>query len=186
MYAVLRALGELGSFGAILEVKRPEVELLDKPDGTVVETMQRTSHDQILIQGHLDSGALLSHHLRGGKAFPGSPGLMWRIYGETGEIQVTASGPNLQLGYEDARIQLHRHASGEVETVELAKDEWSELPLVAQNVARMYEAFADERAADYPDWREAVVRHRLVEELYGVERASQERPAEYKRVGLDH
>lgn len=36
--------------------------------------------------------------LRGGKPFKDTPGLEWRIYGETGEIRVTAGGHYFKSG----------------------------------------------------------------------------------------
>jgi hypothetical protein len=92
--AVLYALGELESFNYIIKAKHPKVQLVDHA-GKFVETVPRTFHDQILVQGHPVSGALISYHPRGGGAFGGNEGLIWRIYGETSEIEVTASGTHL-------------------------------------------------------------------------------------------
>jgi len=75
MEALLYALGELESFNSIIGVKRPKVQLVDRV-GKFVKTVPRTSHDQILVQGHLVSGALISYHLRGGAAFGGNEGLI--------------------------------------------------------------------------------------------------------------
>jgi len=181
-YGLLYALGELKSYTSILEVKRPEVKLTDKmisdPDAKVVGTTTRTSHDQILIQGHLDSGALLSYHLRGGKAVSDNQNLIWRIYGETGEIQVTGSSAMLQM-VPSAKIEVQDIATGKVEETAVDSDEWDKLPYPAPNVARMYEAFADKKTTEYPDWEEAVVRHRLVDELYRREEERAERAAQY-------
>jgi hypothetical protein len=44
--------------------------------------------------------------LRGGLMPKNAPGLDWRIYGETGEIRITATGPFLQVGYEDLTIEV--------------------------------------------------------------------------------
>ncbi|OCL13185.1 NAD-P-binding protein [Glonium stellatum] len=182
-YGLLYAVGELKSYSSILETKRPQINIIDKPltspDSKVVSTVTRTSHDQVLLQGHLESGALLTYHLRGGKPFGNEPGLLWRVYGETGEIQVTSSGSSISVGYPDTKIQLHDHASGNVEVVEVESDGWEKLPIPAQNIGRLYEAFADGKTAEYPDWEEAVVRHKLVEELYQRGAGSAERPAEY-------
>jgi predicted dehydrogenase len=180
-YGLLYAVGELKSYTSILEVKRPEVKLTDKmtsdPDAKVVGTTTRTSHDQILIQGHLESGALLTYHLRGGKAFSDTQNLIWRIYGETGEIQVTGSSAMLQM-VPSAKIEVEDIATGKIEEITVDSDKWDKLPCPAPNVARMYEAFAD-KTTEYPDWEEAVVRHRLVDELYRREEDRAERAAQY-------
>ncbi|KAF2804357.1 NAD-P-binding protein [Mytilinidion resinicola] len=183
-YGLLYALGELKTYSSILEVKRPKVDLLDKqvsdPEAKVVGTTTRTSHDQILIQGHLESGALLSYHLRGGKAFAGTEGMLWRIYGETGEIQIKGPSPSVQIGNNGTKIEVQDISTRKVEEITLEQDEWDKLPGSAPNVARMYEVFADKKTSEYPDWEEAVIRHRLVDELYRGEEVRTERVAHYQ------
>ena len=125
--AVLYALGELESFNSIIKAKYPKVQLVDHA-GKIVETVPRTSYDQILVQGHMVSGALISYHLRGGGAFGGNEGLIWRIYGEAGEIEVTTSGTYLQAGHSDMLIRLHDHSSGETAAITPNEDALSKLP----------------------------------------------------------
>ncbi|KAF2807824.1 oxidoreductase [Mytilinidion resinicola] len=182
MEAILYSLGEISSFSSIIETKRPKVEIVDGK-GAVVKTITRTTHDQILLQGHLESGALLSYHMRGGPAFAGNEGLIWRIYGETGEIQVTASGTYLQAGHEDMTIRLQDHATGETTKIEPNEDDLSKLPLFTQNVGRVYEAFADKKTDGYMDWSYALLRHKLVDEIYKRDAAGkQETPATYTKA----
>jgi predicted dehydrogenase len=120
----------------------------------------------VLVQGFLDTGAVLSVHVRGGKAFPSKPQFLWRIYGEKGEIEVTASGMLLNVGYDDAQILLHDQSTGAIETVEVDKDEVDELPLMARNIARVYEAFRKGEVKGVVDFEEAVKRHALLDEMY--------------------
>ncbi|KAF2760129.1 NAD(P)-binding protein [Pseudovirgaria hyperparasitica] len=181
---VFQVLGDLATYSSIIDTKRPKVDLTDKvltdPSRKVVETVTRTSPDQFLVQGHFKSGALFSYHLRGGKSLPGEgQGLDWRIYGETGEIKLTAGGAMMNVGHPDTKIQLYQDG-GELVEVQADKDEWSELPQPAQNIARIYEAFADGRTDNYLDWETAVVRHKLIDELYRREAAgAQDSVAEY-------
>ncbi|KAF7194100.1 Galactose/lactose metabolism regulatory protein GAL80 [Pseudocercospora fuligena] len=163
---VLYALGqELSSLSAALSTQRKNVQL-KHPDGKLEDDVRRTP-DQILLQGHLDDGAVLSVHQRGGSPFKDTPGLAWRIYGEKGEIEVTSDGSFLQVGYGDSMvIKLHDHDKDEVKTIDWeVKDGYEGYPGPAQNVARLYEAFADGRQEDYADWKQAVARHRLLEKL---------------------
>lgn len=191
---VNQAVGQLESFSSILATKRPTVDLRDKPLSykpgpndppvKIVRTIPRDIHDQILIQGRLTSGALLSYHLRGGPEVPGTPGTVWSIYGSTGEIRVTTSGGVIHIGGPGHTLQVHDHKSGEVETLSAeAGDEWDqkEYPWPARNVARLYEAFAEEgREHEYADWDEAIVRHRVIDELYRREKeGSGLSPAQY-------
>lgn len=123
--------------------------------------------DQVLVQGTLTSGAVLSFHIRGGSAFPSAPKFQWRIYGEKGEIEITATGALLNVGYDDEKILLHDQISGEVETVEVEKDEWDELPRPARNIGRLYETYwKGEGGSDVVDFEGAVKRHALIEDLY--------------------
>jgi predicted dehydrogenase len=180
--AIFYTLGEMSSFNSIIDIKRPEVQLTNW-GGQVTKTIKRTAHDNVLIQGHLESGALLSYHIRGGDAFAKNEGLIWRVYGETGEIQVTASGTYLNAGHEDMTIRLHDHATGETIKVDVAEDGLSKLPLFSQNIGRIYEAFADGKTDGYMDWSHALLRHKLVDEIYQRDSAGkQETPAAYTKA----
>jgi predicted dehydrogenase len=182
---VNHAVGQLASFDTILETMRPKTLLRNKPHTykpgpgdepvKIVGDVQRTSHDQILLQGHLENGAVISFHLRGGMPFPETPGFDWRVYGERGEIRVTAPGTSLHFGGPGHMIQLHDHESGEVETVDIKKDFWddAELPWPARAPARVYEAFAESLKQDkaegndlFGTWKDALRRHQLVEDVY--------------------
>ena len=194
---ITTAIGQLASYSVILETKRKKTLLRDKPHTykpgpddepvKIIGSVERTSYDQILLQGHLENGALFSFHMRGGMPFPGTPALDWRIYGEKGEIRVTTPSANLHFGGPGHTIQCHDHESGTVEDVALPQDEFDEreLPWPARAPARIYEAFAaskDKQAESIPayaTWEDAVQRHRLVEEMYervkngGAEKAAQ-------------
>ncbi|KAL0255001.1 transcription regulator gal80 [Diplodia seriata] len=177
---VTQAVGQLSSFSSILATKRPTVNLRDKPlsykpgpsdpPAKVTETITRDTADQVLIQGRLASGALISYHLRGGQEVPGSPASVWTIYGSTGEIRVTTGSGSIHIGEPGQKLQVHNQKTGEVETISFAaEDEWDqkEYPWPSRNIARLYEAFAEEgREHEYADWDEAIVRHRLIDELY--------------------
>lgn len=162
---VLYALGQdLSSISGILSTQRKVVQL-KHPDGKL-EDSERKTPDHILLQGHLKDGGLLSVYQRGGAPFKGEPGLRWRIYGQTGEIEVTSDGSFLQVGYPHMEIRLHNHEKDTVETVDFApNDEFESLPLPARNVARLYEAYADSRTDAYPDWKDAVANHTILEKI---------------------
>jgi predicted dehydrogenase len=163
---VLYVLGELKSYNSLIANQRPETRIIDRKTNTVVETVVKNTPDQFLIQGTVTSGAVLSFHLRGGKGFLAGPQLLWRIYGEKGEIEVTASGPYLNVGYEDAKVLLHDQLTGQVETIAIEKDEWDELPQQAKNIARLYEAFRKGASEGVADFESTVQRHALIEEMY--------------------
>jgi predicted dehydrogenase len=186
------AIGQLKSFDVILETMRPKTLLRNKPHTykptkpddepvKIIGEVPRTSHDQILLHGYLENGAVFSFHMRGGMPFPDTPGLEWRIYGEKGEIRVTTPSANLHFGGPGHKVQVHMHGSKDVEEVAFSRDVFDEeeLPWPARGPARVYEAFAARLNGDSPStsdvlasWEDAVERHRLVEQMYSKARSS--------------
>lgn len=155
------AIDELKDLSGRVSVQRPRIDILK--DGEKVETMTRDSWDQIMLHGEFVSGAVLSVHQRGGAPFKGESGLLWRIYCEKGEIQVTAGGSFLQVGYPDMKIQVHDHEKDTAEEVSFegqGVDVPKDLPLPAQNVARMYEVYA--AGGKVPSFDDALFRHRTL------------------------
>jgi hypothetical protein len=80
------------------------------------------------------------------------------------------TGPDsyLQIAEENAKIEVFDHKSGTTETVEVGKDDFSDLMIYGRNVARLYEAVADGKGAQdgVLGWEEAVDRHRFIAEIY--------------------
>jgi predicted dehydrogenase len=105
-------------------------------------------------------------HIRGGRAFARAPKFLWRIYGEKGEIEVTASGGGLNVGYDDEQILVDDFGTGEVEKVGVEGDEWDELPRQARNVARLYEALRKGEKDGIVSFEEAVGRHEVIDGMY--------------------
>jgi len=156
---------------SILSNRRPTIKLLDSTGKVVEEKHAKTSDDTIFLQGLISSssspgdGIPFSYTLRGGKPFPSTNGLTWSIYGQTGEILVTASSPFLQIGYEDMKIQLHDFASDKVEEVDFAElEKLGDLPMPGRNVARVYRALA--QGKESCTFEDAVERHEFIEGLY--------------------
>ncbi|MBJ7483867.1 Gfo/Idh/MocA family oxidoreductase [Brevundimonas sp.] len=134
------------------------------------ETIPMTSHDQVLVQGLLESGAAVSIHYRGGLSR--GTNLLWEINGTQGDLQVTGVTGHAQI------VQLSiRGANGE--TSEMAPltppasayDGWPDNS-VARNVAHLYALIAQDirsgtRTA--PSFRDAVALH---ETLDAIERSA--------------
>jgi predicted dehydrogenase len=148
----------------LLANQRPFIQLLSD-DGKVLEDKHpKNSDDTIFLIGTLSTGIPLSFSLRGGKAFKGTPGLEWRIYGERGEIKITASGPFLQIGYPDMKIEVHDFEKDTVEEVTIPTDELDGFGIPARNVARVYKGFVEGKINC--TFEDAVERHRLIDEMY--------------------
>ena len=179
---VFHILGEPTQISSSLAIGYPEVRLLDLSTTPPTQTGTATNEnpDQIALSAILASGGVLSLHLRGGDPMPetssskdgtGSsmPPFLWRIYGEKGEIEVTAPNVLVSIGGPGAAIKLHDHSSGKVHEVPMEGDETLDaLPVPARNVGRLYDAFAaggygkDERIVTI---QQGMGRHRLIDEM---------------------
>jgi len=143
---------------------RPEVKLLSSDGKLLKEKHAKTADDTIFFTGILESGVPLSMSLRGGEAFPNTPGLDWRIYGSTGEIRLTSTGPFLQIGYPNTKVEVYDNATKNVEEVTVDEGEFAQFPLHGRNVGRVYEAFA--KGKEICTFEDAVQRHELLEKMY--------------------
>jgi predicted dehydrogenase len=149
-----------------LLASRRKFTKLVTPNGDVTnDKYPVTADDTIFLHGTLSSDIPLSFSLRGGKPFKGTPGLDWRIYGEKGEIRITASGPFLQVGYPDMKIQVYDFEEDRVEDVVVEKDEFDKnFAGPVGNVARVYRALV--RGENNCSFEDAVERHELIDEMY--------------------
>ena len=162
---VLNVLGPLAKYSGTVSTQRKQSQTVDA-EGKVLRKVDRGTPDQFTLQGFLADGGVLSVSLRGGPPFKDTPGLLWRIYGEKGEIQVTGDGFMLQIGTSNLEVKLHDHEKDTVESINWSDlSHHTDLPTVGQNVAGLYEAFADGKTGDYVDWDNAVKLHELIHGL---------------------
>ena len=156
---------------ALLQNRRTHVNVVNGEGKLIEEGVPKTADDTIFVSGVLKNGIPVSLTLRGGKPFKGTPGLDWRIYGEKGEIRITASGPFLQVGYADQKIEIHDFESDWLEEVKIPSDELDDIKgtdafggVAGKNVGRLYKGLAaGEVNCSFED---AVERHEFLEELY--------------------
>jgi predicted dehydrogenase len=144
---------------------------------TVLRRVPKDTPDQILLQAQLDSGVVLSFHVRGGLPMAGAetPAFVWRIYGEIGEIEVTGSSMLLNVGYAPGqKILLHDHRSQKTEEINIPVDNnIDSLPVPARNIGRVYEKYAEIRGKKSAEptenalvsFDEALKRHELIAEM---------------------
>ena len=162
-------LGEFQSWDSLLSNRHATKDIINPAENNKVITKSapNTVPDQIMLHGTVPpSGAPVTIHYRGGKPFPGTPGIEWRIQGDIGEIRLTSPSWSLNIGRPDTKIELFDVETGEVEVevVVPERDQWDELPVPAQNIARMYEAFR--KGEWFPDFEWAVRRHAMIEEMW--------------------
>lgn len=163
---------------ALLRTRRETTNLLNDDGSVAEESIPKTADDTIFVSGELGSDKIpTSFQLFGGDAFPGTDVLDWRIHGMNGTIRVTASGPFLQIGYPDQKIEVHDLATGKVQNVEIPRDEFDEMATPDElphgmysrdfgfkAIGRFYKHLAT--GAESCTWEDAVERHELIEELY--------------------
>lgn len=110
------------------------------------------------------SNAPVMINLTGGEGIPGTPNLDWRIQGETGWLRLTTSSVALNVGSSDIKLEVYKAGSEAGTMLSLERDEWSQLPIPAQNIARLYNAYHNGNW--YPDWEYALQRFETVETLW--------------------
>lgn len=169
--SIFYAVGELlpRSYTPLAANLRPRMHLL-KDDGSLSEELyDKNTPDQILLQGRLDRHpqAAFSFHLRAGDRFIGGPGSTWRIYGTKGELAVefASAGPQMAKA---TSFRFSNAEKGEIEeiTIDEGGKEWTDLPTQAQNIGRLYEAYAQGQL--YGDFDLAVKRHELIDEFWAT------------------
>ncbi|KAL5001382.1 hypothetical protein BDV10DRAFT_182615 [Aspergillus recurvatus] len=162
---VQEVLGNFASMQSLLANQRPLVKIV-RADGSVLEeTAKKTAPDHIMIQGTLASGAVFSATVRGGSPFKGTPGLVWSIYGEKGEIRVLGPNAFIEL-VGTTSIELHDFDNDVVERIEFKKGEFAEFGPLNRNLARLYDAIAAGDKSLLCDFEGAVKRHEFIEEVY--------------------
>ena len=168
--AIMFAVGELKTETCkpLAVSLRRRISIL-KPDGSLSEEIEKDTPDQMILQGQFDRQppAVVSFHLRAGARFDDDIGSTWRIYGTKGELVVrfVSAGPQMAQA---SSMRLHNFDTKKTEdiTIDQGGEEWTKLPKQAQNIGRLYEAYAKEE--DYGDFDLAVRRHELIDSFWNV------------------
>jgi predicted dehydrogenase len=165
--AALRSvLGDFATVAAILATRQTSVRVAETG-----ETMTRDAPDEVLLQGRLDSGALLSLHYRPGPSR--ANGFVWEISGTEGAITVTGEMGNLQMTGLAVTLLRDGDTPERIEPLMPAGLTLPEHP-IPRNVGCLYAMIAADlqhgtRTA--PDFDDAVRTHRVIA---AMERASDE------------
>lgn len=146
--------GEFESVTATTHNARKTIDILDEK-GNKIRDVPLTSHDQMTVSGVLTSGVYASIHLRGGKYK--STNLLWEVEGTHGELQVKGPIGHLQLSFPTLHASFN---GGDMEEIPIHNEQAAHV-----NVGRAYDEFAKENGS-YPNWDDAVVRHRMIEAIY--------------------
>ncbi|PNY29654.1 NAD(P)-binding protein [Tolypocladium capitatum] len=174
--AYSHVLGDLTDVRARLQLQRPEVKLRDASTGQVTDWTRSDVPDLVIAIGVLTAsdiaqeGATVLVSFRRGQPFLRSPGLVWTVNGEKGEIRLVAQGgPTLHSSTytEPVTLEVHDFQSDTVEPVGWSWDEWqTELPINGRSIATLYDLFAEGKAdGAVPSIEDALARHVQLEKL---------------------
>jgi predicted dehydrogenase len=160
--AVCWLLGEFSELSATVKTQLPDIEVI----GTG-ETIRRTSADQVLVNGVLQSGVVASIRLSG--ATSAGTGIRLEINGDKGDLVVTAAPGARGIQMSDLRL-FETKGMGELAELEIP-ERYFGVPLEVRkgpplNVACAYLQLADAiegRAPASPDFATSVQRHQTLD-----------------------
>ena len=161
----------------MLSQRRKTVRIVETGDTIPVQT-----HDHVMVNAVLKSGAPLSLELRGG--LPRGTRLLWEINGTLGDLRITATNDQVPvINISPLRVEAGRRGEQGYSEVEVAKShdvDFVDTDL-ARNVAAIYRQMAEDLVQGTsiaPDFDDAVALHKVID---AIERSDQTR----KRVRID-
>ncbi|KAK3319758.1 hypothetical protein B0T19DRAFT_445557 [Cercophora scortea] len=179
---VQNVLGDVENIESRLQIQRPRLKVLDSYTGRTIETIKSDVPDLISLTGslpeseHVVKGATFAMRFRRARAFQGEPALVWTIFGERGEIRLTAAVDNMlqvsQLA--DVTIEIDDHESRRVQRVDFRWEAFKELSYLSRSYGPIYEAYANgDTTGKYGDFDHAVRRHDQLDALFASFDASE-------------
>jgi len=162
--AVQRVLGPIGEVGAVLSQRRQTVRIVETGD-----TIPMQTHDHVMVNAVLQSGAPLSLELRGGN--PRGTRLLWEINGTEGDLRITARNEHVPvINISPLRVEGGRKGEEGFRELEVPQSYYFGLEdaLAARNVAGIYKWMADDwlhGTGTAPDFDDAVALHRVVDAI---------------------
>jgi predicted dehydrogenase len=169
--AVQSVLGPIDEVDAVLSQRRKTVRIVETGDMIPMQT-----HDHVMVNAVLKSGAPLSLELRGGR--PRGTRLLWEINGTLGDLRITAAnGWPPVINISPLRVEAGRRGELGYSDVEVAKSHALDFvgPGPARNVAAIYRRMADDLVQGTriaPDFDDAVALHKVID---AIERSDQAR-----------
>lgn len=166
--SMLNVLGPMEDMKPKLSLQRPVNKVLSST-GETLGSVKSDVPDLVDIQGALKehAGAPISVMLRRGQPFKDTPGFVWSIMGENAEIRMEADAPATAVWDTGAKIMVQATGTQDVENIEW-KSPMAERGLQGppKNIGNLYEAYAD-GTGGWPDFQQAVERHKMLDEVYG-------------------
>ncbi|KAI0419248.1 oxidoreductase [Xylaria grammica] len=159
-------LGDFAELQAIMKSTVSSIAIFDTKGVLINPAHPKTSPDQILVQGTLESGAVASISVRKPKAEIDGASFRWIISGTEGEAEVIIPRSHWQFGEVKRTLKL-KIGENETQNVDfLYGDEFeSKVPAIAANVARQYRAFAKGDTETFATFESALKTHRLLDRI---------------------
>ena len=173
---ITAALGEIKTSNTILKNKRPTIALTDNAFNPIEAAHPNSTPEHVFVQGELEGEVPFSFHVRGGPQFKGTPSFDWRIYCQRGEIRVFGHQQLWMSG--GIKVQVFDFVTNKVEDVDLdqfLKDNNKDdvavrygLKAPADNVGRLYEAFAKGETHQYLDFKTGLKWAVFIQRVYNA------------------
>ncbi len=132
---------------------------------------RKTSPEQILVQGILKSGAVVSLAFRKPKVSIDGVGFRWLITGTEGEIEAIAPEYHFQMEHPDRKLRIRTSSAEKAEEVHFREDSTSDVTDASEtrvkvlNTANIYNAFVNGDESRYATFESALKTHRLLDEI---------------------
>ncbi|KAE8451058.1 hypothetical protein EG329_004730 [Mollisiaceae sp. DMI_Dod_QoI] len=165
----VHVLGDFKSLKSSLRTDYPTTDIVDASGAIITKNHPKTSPDNIQLQGTLESGASVSiaYYTFPGPAIDGT-GIRWMITGTEGQIEITTPEMQWQMGPPGTVLKVRLGREKEVEVVDFENVVGEEqavkkMNFPGVNTARLYQAFVDGKMEVFPDFKDAVKTHRLLD-----------------------
>lgn len=140
-----------------------KIDLVDLSTKAVVDQIQTTTPDQILIQGVFTGGPVLSYHQQFDTNPRTEPPFRWVIRGTKGEVTVTCPDCSMLHFGLPVQVRIHDFKTSKVDGFEYSGEDKEGQSGVAGDVGRLYEGYAK---GEYKTWDYALERHRMMEDIW--------------------
>ncbi|KAI0533602.1 oxidoreductase [Xylaria digitata] len=162
----IHVLGDFTELQAIMKSTVSNVSILNTKGEVINPAYPKTSADQTLVQGILESGAVASISARKPKGEVDGVSFRWIISGTEGEIEVIIPQSLWQFGEPKRTLKLKIGASESQNVDFLSSDEFeSKVPAIVANLARQYRAFAKGDMGTVATFESSLKTHRLLDRI---------------------
>jgi predicted dehydrogenase len=164
--ALCYCLGEFKELSSVVANQRERVKIVETG-----ETIQMTSPDQVLISGVLQSGVVVSVHLKGGTA--NGTGFLFEIHGTDGALAIVPAHPRQETYIQVSESRVRGAQAGKPLADLSIPESYHWVPPgvpmgLPFNVAQLYMRMAEgirEGKSISPDFDVAVKRHQLLDAI---------------------